>query len=79
MVNKTGRYVYDRKTGSLVKVSDNTPSIGAATSSYCGPVKEPYYEEHLGPEPVLITSRSQKARELQKRGLVSKENHTREV
>lgn len=69
----TGSYVWDNELQKMVKVSSRVPrTIGGATSDVCSGVKEPYWEEHLGPDPIYVRSRAHKAKLLKERGLTEK-------
>jgi len=68
----TGTYVH--RDGKMVKVSDAIPNtIGSCTSDVCDKVKEPYWDEHITGNPILVKSRSHKAKLLKANGLTQKQ------
>lgn len=69
-MSATGTYKYI--DGKVVKVSDEIPRIGGATSTICT-FKRPYWEDNLASEPIYITSRAHKAQLLREQGLTEKD------
>lgn len=62
---KTGRYIWDKETQTLIKISDQIPKISSDVT-----FKGPEEILDIDDKPVVVHSKLEKKMELRKRGLV---------